>query len=210
MTTLKVMKQSSNPTLESVLDRARARGFLGPGPIRAHIDHARYFLDEINADAHLVLDLGSGGGIPGLPVAVGAPRLRLVLLDSSEKRCAFLREAVVELGLTDRVRVMAGRAEEVAHRPEVRGSVDVVVSRSFAAPHHTVECAMGLVRLGGRIIISEPPGGRDWPQDQLKRIGLSQLEANHRLACFRLDRPVDHSIPRRFKLQDREPLVTWD
>lgn len=204
------MKKSSQAALESVLSRARTLGFLGPGPIRVHVDHARRFLAQLETADRRLVDLGSGGGLPGIPLAVFRPELEIVLLDASEKRCAFLRESVEALELGDRVRVLSGRAEELGHEPAVRGWADVVVSRSFAAPHHTIECAMALVRVGGRIVVSEPPGGRRWPGQQLEDIGLTQLPSDPQVACFQLLAPVGDSIPRRFKKQDRSPIITLD
>lgn len=159
--------------LLEVLERSRSLGFLGPGPVDPHVEHARAYLPDV-PDSGTVMDLGSGGGVPGLVLAADRPGTRFVLLDAMEKRCRFLDWAVEELGLQN-VRVLCGRAEELAHSPELRGSFDLVVARSFAAPPVLAECAAGFLRVGGRLIVSEPPlvaHGERWPAEPLAQLGL--------------------------------------
>ncbi|MEZ5341156.1 MAG: hypothetical protein R2706_06820 [Acidimicrobiales bacterium] len=121
-----------------------------------------------------------------------------------------MSEAIVELGLADRVEVVLGRAEKLGHLAEHRGWADVVVSRSFGAPHHTVECATGFLRPGGRIIISEPPGGRRWPTSQLATHGISLAESSSHVACLVSENGALVGYPRSFKRQERKPLFTFD
>ena len=80
------------------------------------------------------LDLGSGGGVPGLVLAMRWPEAHGVLLEAARRRCAFLEQAVARLGLMERIIVRCGRAEELARSPKLRGSVDLVVARSFGRP----------------------------------------------------------------------------
>ena len=104
-----------------------------------------------------VLDLGSGGGLPGLVLATCRPELELTLLEARQRACRFLREAVIALGLTG-VAVVEARAEDAARRTDLRETFDAVVARSFGPPAVTAECAVGFLRLGGRLLVSEPPG----------------------------------------------------
>ncbi len=200
---------SSQPAIHAVLERARTLGFLGPGPLRVHIQHADYYLEAIPPDTGRLVDLGSGGGLPGLPLLLSLPNTQGRLVDGSEKRCEFLAEVLPELGLEDRVEVVVGRAEKLSHLDEHRGWADVVVSRSFGAPHHTVECGMGFVRPGGLICISEPPGGRKWPADQLSKYGLSVEPTSSHIACLRVEGGPMDGYPRSFKRQERKPLFTF-
>src|SRR3546814_7282522 len=94
--------------LVSVLERSRRLGFLGPGPVEDHVRHAQGFLDALEGVTGSVVDLGSGGGVPGLVLVVERPELSVVLLDAMAKRCAFLREAVEALGADERVEVVEG------------------------------------------------------------------------------------------------------
>lgn len=76
--------------------------------------------------AKQVLDVGSGGGLPGLVLAMACPDLSFTLIDAVDKKCTFLRQAVIELGLTN-VRVVHGRVENLS------GAFNVIVSRAFAS-----------------------------------------------------------------------------
>lgn len=169
--------------LKTVLERARTAGFFGPGPLRVHRASCRAFdaaVDQLLAAGRspagspepTVVDLGAGGGLPGLPIARWNPQLRMVLLDTSSKRTAFLEWAVSELDLGDRVDVVEARAEDFAHG-EQRGRFDGAIARGFASPGITLECAAPLVREGGRILVAGPPGGRHWDSDALAAIGLT-------------------------------------
>jgi 16S rRNA (guanine527-N7)-methyltransferase len=163
--------------LEAILGRAQALGFLGPGPVGGHVAHALEMAACLPADASRALDLGSGGGVPGLVLAAAMPELSLVLLDAGRRRCRFLREAAGELGFGGRVEVVEDRAESAARRPELRGLIDVVVARSFGPPPVTAECAVGFLRSGGRLVVSEPPageaGGERWAEDGLEALGFT-------------------------------------
>lgn len=120
------------------------------------------------------LDLGSGGGVPGLVLARVWPDSTWVLLDAHTRRTAFLTEAVEQLGLTGRVVVHNGRAEEAGRSPELRASFDLVTARGFGPPAVTAECAAPLLRVGGLLVCSEPPGAPDdrWPGEPLAQVGL--------------------------------------
>ncbi|HEV7863284.1 MAG TPA: RsmG family class I SAM-dependent methyltransferase [Acidimicrobiia bacterium] len=124
-----------------------------------------------------VLDLGSGGGLPGLVVATYRPQLELTLLEARQRACAFLRDAVAALGLVGVV-VVEARAEEAARLAELRETFDTVVARSFGPPAVTAECAVGFLRSGGRLVVTEPPEDGSvppsprWPPDGLDTLGL--------------------------------------
>jgi hypothetical protein len=123
-----------------------------------------------------VLDLGSGGGLPGLVVATERPGLELTLLEARQRASQFLREAVGSLGLNGVV-VVEARAEEAARRPDLREAFDGVLSRSFGPPAVTAECAVGFLQPGGRLVVSEPPADEGpsscrWPIDGLGELGF--------------------------------------
>ncbi len=190
------------------LERARALGFLGPGPVAEHIDHAAGFLDALADVEGTVVDLGSGGGVPGLIIGVARPDLQVVLLDATAKRCRFLAEAVTALAL--RATVLAGRAEAIGHSAW-RGTADAVVARAFGGPASTAECAAPLLRLDGLLLVSEPPDptGDRWLVEPLATLGLtigprtdkfSVVQALHQTS------PCPPSFPRRDGLPRKRPL----
>jgi 16S rRNA (guanine527-N7)-methyltransferase len=143
-------------SLHNILERSRALGFLGPGSVRVHVSHAQGFAHEIEPPGRF-LDLGSGGGVPGLVLAGTWSGAEAVLLDASARRCEFLVEAVGQLGWADRVTVVRARAEEAARRDDLRAGLDLVVARGFGPPSVTAECGAPFLRLGGRLVVSEPP-----------------------------------------------------
>ncbi len=84
---------------------------------------------HVAPDAQTMLDIGSGGGSPALPLRLAAPGLRLSMVESKTRKAVFLREAVRELGL-DRVTVETSRFEELLSRPELHEGVDLVTVRA--------------------------------------------------------------------------------
>lgn len=147
---------------------------MGPGELGPHIQRAIDLGAVITDWPPRALDLGSGGGLPGLPLAVAQPDVEWVLLEGSSRRAEFLNQVVEALLLGDRVRVVAERAE-VAGRGPLRGSVGLVVSRSFGRPAVTAECGAPFLSEGGRLVVSEPAGGSSerWPVEGLASLGLS-------------------------------------
>jgi 16S rRNA (guanine527-N7)-methyltransferase len=159
--------------LVRALAKARALGFLGPGPVEAHIDHALAFLRLIDEPAGRGLDLGSGGGVPGLVLAWRLPGWTWVLVDASRRRTSFLAATVAELDLGGRVAVERARAELLAHDADHRLAYDVVTARSFAPPPVTAEVGGAFVRIEGRLLVADPPGpSARWDPATLSRLGL--------------------------------------
>lgn len=109
---------------------------------------SHHLLDSLAVLSHLegssVVDVGSGAGLPGIPLALARPEWRVALLDSNHKKGAFLRQAVLELKLTN-VEVVTDRAEQ--WRPSE--GFDVVISRAFADLPGFVEAGRHLCRPGG-------------------------------------------------------------
>jgi len=95
----------------------------------------------------LAIDVGSGAGFPGLPLAVARPGLQVTLLESKGKRCDFLKEAVKMLGLPN-VRVLPGRAEDMAVPPE-RERYDLAFARAVAPLNVLAEYLLPFLRVGG-------------------------------------------------------------
>jgi 16S rRNA (guanine527-N7)-methyltransferase len=156
-----------------VLRRAQRLGFLGPGAVEAHIEHAGVFR-EVDTAPDRALDLGSGGGVPGLILALGSPATAWTLLDAGERRARFLEEAVAELGLAERVTVLRERAERAGHGDDLRARFDLVVARAFGPPAVTAECGSPFLRPDGRLVVSEPPeSGNRWDASGLDLLGLA-------------------------------------
>lgn len=201
--------------LDEVLASSRERGLLGPGDPEVHVRNALGFARAIESGAGVV-DLGSGGGVPGLALLVHRPDLRVVLLDSARRRTDFLSEglaalAEVDPGIDGRAEVVWGRAEDLARDKEYFGRFEVVVSRSFGRPAVAAECARPFLCPGGRLIVSEPPAPDDgrWPPAPLKGLGLriSEFYRFNKSGFVVLEAIGDcpDGLPRRTGVAERRP-----
>jgi 16S rRNA (guanine527-N7)-methyltransferase len=99
-----------------------------------------------------VIDVGSGGGLPGVPLAIVMPHLRFTLLEATGKKADFLRRAAAELGL-DHARVVNERAERAGQSPEHREQYDAAVARAVGPLATLAELTIPFVRIGGRALL---------------------------------------------------------
>lgn len=115
-------------------------------------------LEQLQAGAAWrCLDVGSGGGLPGIPLAIAFPALNVTLLEATGRKAAFLREAVGTLDLPN-VSVVAARAEDAARDPAHRDAYDLVVARALAPLDVALEWCLPFVKTGGVLIL---PRGSD-------------------------------------------------
>jgi 16S rRNA (guanine527-N7)-methyltransferase len=191
-------------------------------PVAVARDHLLDSLSAVRllraAGARRVLDLGSGGGLPGIPIALALPDARVLLVESIGKKARFLETAVTALGLQGRVRVAAARAEEIAVPGRERGRWDAVLVRAVAELGELVELALPLLSQGGLLVAWK----RDPVADEVRRAagalaalggrvveivpaGVAGLE-EHRLVVVRKLRPTPARFPRTPADRRRQPL----
>jgi len=119
------------------------------GPADELIADCLVLLDHLGPARNLV-DVGSGGGLPGLPLKLARPDLEVTLVEADQAKAAFLVQAAAKLRL-EGVEVLPGRAEDVGRDPRHRERFDVAVSRAVAPLPTLVELCLPLVRIGGRM-----------------------------------------------------------
>jgi 16S rRNA (guanine527-N7)-methyltransferase len=119
-------------------------------PAAELIDDSLVLLDHLG-EASRVVDVGSGGGLPGLPLKIARPDLSVTLVEADFDKAAFLVRACATLGLRD-VEVVARRAEEVGQDPAYREVFDVAVARALAPMRVLAELCLPLVKVGGRLL----------------------------------------------------------
>jgi 16S rRNA (guanine527-N7)-methyltransferase len=112
--------------------------------------------EVLRPDARII-DIGAGAGFPGVPIKIAWPSVHLTLLEATAKKTAFLSALVSELALSDTV-VLTGRAEDLAHDAQLRGSFDLVLARAVAALPALLELTLPFARIGGRVVT--PKGAR--------------------------------------------------
>jgi 16S rRNA (guanine527-N7)-methyltransferase len=121
-----------------------------------HVADSLTVLPLLPPGPHRLADVGSGGGVPGLPLAVARPDAQVLLIESTKKKAAFLREAVRELGLAN-VSVSEQRAEDVGLSAERRERFDVAVARAVATMAWLAEWCLPLARKGGKVLAMKGP-----------------------------------------------------
>ncbi|HEY7117155.1 MAG TPA: 16S rRNA (guanine(527)-N(7))-methyltransferase RsmG [Tepidisphaeraceae bacterium] len=137
-----LLEANQRMNLTRIADRASAEV--------QHVGDALTVLPLLPKGPHMLVDVGSGGGVPGIILAIVRPDARIVLLEATKKKSAFLGETAKTLGLTN-VRVVAERAE-AAGRGALREASDVVVARAVGAMDFLVEWCLPLVKKGGRML----------------------------------------------------------
>jgi 16S rRNA (guanine527-N7)-methyltransferase len=206
--------------LEAILADARSAGFLGPGPLGPHVEHARGFastarsLSPDGSGRQRIVDLGSGGGLPGLVMAVESSAVHLVLVEANSRRARFLSGAVEQLGVGDRVQVVQGRAEVIGRDASFRATFDGAVARSFGSPAVVAECAAPLLKVRGWLVVSEPPSGTEgeserWPAGPLAELGLVPVKVARYGYAFQVLRQTEAcpaTFPRRDGVPAKRPL----
>ena len=132
--------------------------------------------------ARTLIDVGTGAGLPGIPLAVYAPHLTVTLLDALNKRVRFLTEVTAAMGLQN-VRCIHARAEEAARTAEHRAAYDIVVSRAVARLPVLLEYTLPFVRVGGTLLALK---GRAYAEEQKEARRAAEVLGGGRITA----RPV--------------------
>jgi 16S rRNA G527 N7-methylase RsmG len=163
---------SDDDRLAVVLTEIRRRGGIGTQSVADAIAHSDRFVRACPGDVAVGADLGSGGGLPALVLAVRRTDLELHLVERRATRADLLHFGVSALELSDRVHV---HAEDLAAFRARRVPVDLVTARSFAALDVTLTAAASLLGGTGWVLVSAPPAGSSATQAVVDASGLRDL-----------------------------------
>ncbi|OBG65640.1 16S rRNA (guanine(527)-N(7))-methyltransferase RsmG [Mycobacterium sp. E735] len=183
------------------------RGLLGPREVDRVWD--RHLLNsaaaaELLEEGERVVDIGSGAGLPGIPLALARPDVEMVLLEPQLRRSEFLAEVVDQLGLA--VEVVRGRAEELWVRHQF-GERDAAVSRAVASLDKLAKWSMPLLRPGGRMLAIKGERGRE-EVEQYRRVMAASGAVDARVVtcgATYLRPPATVVIARRAERPRRQP-----
>jgi len=182
-----------------------------PEQVEALIADAGVLVEASWTGVTRVIDIGSGGGLPAIPLAVAMPQVQFTLLEANDRKCAFLEHVAAALNLTNVV-VAAGRAEELGHRPTLREQFDRAISRAAARPEVLLELALPFVRTGGDLVAQVSPLDplELEPAARLLGGGTPRLEhpaGGHALLVVPKLAPTPTRFPRRTGVPGRKPLA---
>jgi 16S rRNA (guanine527-N7)-methyltransferase len=188
----------------------------------------RHFLDSLSVVDALppealysgatLLDVGSGAGLPGVPLKIVFPDLNVTLLEVTQKKALFLEQVVADLGLPG-LDVRTGRAEDLARDPDLREAFDTVVARAVAKLNVLVELMAGFCQVGGLVIAQKGTA----PQDEIdlaskaiktmgtefvevRNVDFAGAEGSRSLVVLRKSQPTPKDYPRRPGIPFKRPL----
>jgi 16S rRNA (guanine527-N7)-methyltransferase len=189
----------------------------------------KHFLDSLTVTLALpgkevvrpdfnIIDIGTGAGFPGVPLKILFPQPRLVLIEPTTKKTAFLHHIIHKMEL-ENVEVMNSRAEEAAHLSLYREQFALVLSRAVALLPTLVELTLPFCRIGGRFIAQKKGGGDQeinqaekaiaalgGKLDQIKKIELDEFDDARYLVIIDKIYPTPNKYPRRPGLPRRRPI----
>jgi 16S rRNA (guanine527-N7)-methyltransferase len=167
--------------------------------------------------ANTAVDVGSGAGFPGIPLAIMLPDTRFTLVDALGKRVDFLKTVIDRLGLN--AEALHLRAEDAARRDDLREGFDLAVARAVAPMNVLCEYMLPLVRVGGKMLALKGPGlDEELAQaenalrllggelERVQPLAIPGRDWNHRAAWIAKTAPTPQKYPRRAGTVEKKPL----
>ena len=184
---------------------------------RNYLDCIAPLVRGLPAGTKTMIDVGSGAGFPGIPLAICLPDVHIVLMDALGKRVDFLKSVISALELN--AEAVHLRAEDGARKPELRESFDIATARAVAALNLLSEYLLPFVRVGGQMMVLKGPtleeelhqaenalnllGGRFSHEDA---VAIPGRDWDHRVAWIEKTAPTPEKYPRRAGKPEKKPL----
>jgi 16S rRNA (guanine527-N7)-methyltransferase len=182
----------ATPGLTSVREPVEAR--------REHLEDSLAALETVRRFDGPIVDVGSGGGAPGLPLAAALPERDVTLLESSRRKCAFLERWAAEL---PNLRVVCGRAEE-----QPVDAYGVAVAKALAPPPVAAEWCLPLVASGGAAVLFVGPSAESKRVAAVaEQLAAELVESPRGLLVLRKVGPTPPGFPRRAGIARKRPLA---
>jgi len=167
-----------------------------------------------------LIDVGTGAGLPGIPLKIILPEIKLVLLEATAKKARFLQHIKSKLGLDD-VEVVVGRAEVIAHEAQYREKFDLVLSRAVASLPALVELTLPFGVIGGKFV-AQKKGNVDLEVrraaraikllggnlQKVEEVGLEEFTDERWLIVIDKILPTPQQYPRRSGMPVKKPLLS--
>jgi 16S rRNA (guanine527-N7)-methyltransferase len=187
--------------------------------IKKHfIDSMKAFKRDEFIKANTLIDVGTGAGFPGLPIAIMNSQLNVTLLDSLNKRINFLNTVISELGLTN-ITTIHSRAEDGARNKDLREKFDIATSRAVANMSVLSEFCLPYVKVGGNFIALKGPAVDQEIKESMNAIKLlggefvdicevsiEGTELRHNLVVVKKIKECSKTYPRKAGLITKNPL----
>ena len=169
-------------------------------------------------EAETVIDVGTGGGFPGIPLAVYAPEKHFTLLDSLNKRLKIIDELAGELGIKN-ITLVHGRAEDTARAKEHREKYDLCVSRAVSNLATLSEYCLPFIKVGGYLLAYKGPGAEEEVKEASKALkilggslvdiretSMEEYGLDHKILVIKKEKNTPKAYPRKAGTPLKEPL----
>lgn len=185
--------------------------------IKKHFIDSLTILNKINEN-DTIIDVGTGAGFPGIPIKIAFPGVKVVLLDSLNKRIKFLNKVIKELKLTN-IETIHGRAEDCGRDKKHREQYDVAVARAVAPLNILLEYLIPFIKIGGRCICMKGSNIEEElynSKNAVKLLGgniektenfvIPNTDINRRLIIVKKQKHIIEKYPRKAGMPSKEPL----
>ena len=165
-----------------------------------------------------IIDIGTGGGLPGIPIAIFLPESKIFLVDKSKKKTDFLRETIEKLDLKNII-VITDRAEELSRKASFREEFDIVIARAVTKFNILLEIAIPFCTINGKIIFykskkvfeeikehSEAMSKLGGEFEELYDVEVPDLEGFRTFLILKKEKRTPLKYPRNFALIKKKPL----